>query len=78
MIDLNKTLKGKYANKILNNEAVFKSALIGDFGEIYWANVAEITDLNGNKTPCEYDMSPEFVYQNSTLLNQPKTYNKVS
>jgi hypothetical protein len=65
IIDLSKTIKDKYITKILSDETIFKSAKIGEFGELYWANAAEIKDLNGKIIPCEYDISPEFAYYNS-------------
>jgi len=57
----------KFVNKIFNTE-VFKNAKIGSFGEIYWNNIAEMRGLKGEIIPCEYDISPEFIYSNSTLV----------
>jgi hypothetical protein len=47
---------------------VFFNAKIGDFGQIYWDNILKMRDLEGALIPCEYDLSPEFVYENSTPI----------
>jgi len=60
-------LEKKFVTKIFKTE-IFKNAKIGSFGEIYWNNVAEMKGLKGEVIPCEYDISPEFIYQNSTLV----------
>jgi hypothetical protein len=57
----------EFVKKILNFN-VFSTAQIGDFGQIYWNNVALIRDTNGEIIPCEYDLSPEFFYHNSVLV----------
>jgi hypothetical protein len=48
---------------------IYKAAKIGSFGEIYGEEIAEMKDYDGSIIPCNYDMSPEFVYQNSTKIN---------
>lgn len=53
-----------YAQKVLNKSA-FKKVQIGDFGELYWKDVAEMKDLHGKTIPCNYDISPEWVYRKS-------------
>jgi len=58
-----------YAQKILN-KSIFDSVKIGEMGQFYWENVAQMKDYGGQTIPCEYDMSPEFVYHNSTPTNQ--------
>lgn len=69
VLDLSNLINDKYINKILSDENVFKSAKIGEFGELFWHNSAEMKDLNGNIIPCEYDISPEFAYYNSKPLD---------
>lgn len=43
---------------------------IGEWGELYWSDAAEITLLNGEKEPCNYDISAEFAYHNSVPVNK--------
>ncbi len=69
VLDLSATIKDRYVEKILNNKDVFYSAKIGEFGEIYWADIAEIINLDGSVQSCEYDISPEFAYFNSKPFN---------
>jgi hypothetical protein len=68
-LDLESVLstEDKYVQKILTPD-VFSKVKIGEFGQIYWENIAEIKDLNGKSIPCEYDLSPEFVYYNSVSM----------
>ena len=70
-LDVNKVFAERqndaYAKKILN-PSIFKSVKIGEFGQLYWENMAQIKDLNGQLIQCEYDMSPEFIYHNSTHI----------
>jgi hypothetical protein len=47
---------------------VFFNAKIGEFGQIYWDNILKMRDLEEKLIPCEYDLSPEFVYENSTPI----------
>jgi hypothetical protein len=54
--------------KILKTN-VFFTAQIGELGQIYWNNIASIKDINGELVACEYDLSPEFFYYNSVLVN---------
>ena len=70
MINLEKLLdkQNKYASKILN-EHTFRQAKVGSFGEIYWDEIAEIRDLEGRSSPCPFDISAEYVYWNSSLVN---------
>jgi hypothetical protein len=70
VLDLKKSLdiNNKYVKKLIKNDT-YKNAKIGSFGEIYWEGIAEMKDFDGSIIPCEYDMSPEFVYQNSTKIN---------
>ena len=54
--------------KKLENQDVFKNAKLGQFGEIYWEEVGEIRELDGSISSCVYDISPEFVFYNSTKV----------
>ena len=48
----------------LLNENIFKDAQIGQFGEIVWKKI--VTTTNNDEVMCwDYDISPEFAYQNS-------------
>lgn len=57
-------LTNKYVKKILTPQ-IFSKVTIGKFGEIKWDDEGEIKDYDGTILSCEYDISPEFVYQNS-------------
>jgi hypothetical protein len=52
----------------LTNQDVFNSAKIGQFGEIYWEEIGEIQELDGTISKCNYDISPEFVFYNSSKV----------
>ena len=71
VLDLKKTLNKKdiYAKIILGSDIV-QQAKIGSFGEIFWENAAEIQDLDGSMITCDYDISPEFAYHNSDLIEK--------
>ena len=73
LLDVPAILKDKYAKKIMN-EHIFKKAKVGDLGEIYWEGIGEIKQLDGSLTPCNYDMSPEFVYINSKPFKNNPTF----
>ena len=47
----------------LLNEAIFQNVRIGQFGEIVWDRIVKTTD-NGVDTYWDYDISPEYAYQN--------------
>ena len=66
LFDLEKSLNKsqKYTQKLLEGD-VFSTAKVDSLGGIYWEGMAEMTDLEGNTIPCDYDISPEFVYMNS-------------
>ncbi len=74
MLDLKQILdpQQKYEKKVFN-ESIFYRAKVGDFGEIYWDNLAEIKDFDGNYIPCEYDISPELIYSNSIPVEENTT-----
>ncbi len=65
ILNLEQSIQDRYVDKILSNEQIFKSAKIGALGELYWEGIGEIRQLNGEITPCEYDISAEFVYSKS-------------
>lgn len=73
-IDLDQALSAadKYAHKIMSPD-IFRQVKIGELGQLYWENVAEMKDLNGHMISCEYDLSPEFVYYNSKEVDQTLT-----
>jgi len=70
ILDLTKTLdkSHRYAEKVFSEE-IFRKTKIGSMGQIYWEGIAEIVNLDGHSVPCEYDMSPEFVYLNSSKIS---------
>jgi hypothetical protein len=48
----------------LLNEAFFKNVRIGEFGEIVWDKIVKTTQ-DGHEIYWDYDISPEFAYENS-------------
>ena len=64
IIQNHQNLKG--VEKLLN-ESVFNGAKIGQFGEILWEHIV-VTVQNGEEVVWDYDISPEFAYQNSIEL----------
>ena len=70
ILKLATTIKDEQMGKILSNEELFKTAKLGEFGEIYWANMGEITELDGQVKACDYDISPEFAYYNAQPLSK--------
>lgn len=66
VLDLEKVLdRNQKFTKAIFNDNVFTNVKIDSFGGIFWEGIAEIKDLDGTTKPCEYDISPEFVYHNS-------------
>lgn len=65
-LDLTKILdkNDKYAKKIFE-DVVFNAVKIGPNGELHWADLAEIRTLEGDLVLYEYDICPDFVYENS-------------
>lgn len=53
--------------KLLNKE-FFKQVQIGKFGELFWADSAFMKNEKNELIPCEFDLSPEFVYHNSRAV----------
>ena len=60
LVDFSSDMK----NKILKDENILK-AKIGVFGEIYWKDFGSLRDFDGKIIKCNYDFSPEFVFDNS-------------
>jgi hypothetical protein len=54
----------------LFDKNIFNSVKIGEMGQLYWENIATMKDEKGNLIPCEYDLSPEFVYHHSKVVKQ--------
>lgn len=59
-----KHLKGAFFKAIVEGGKL-KDLKVGSLGELYWENAAKIKDLNGIDQLCAYDVSPEFIYNNS-------------
>ncbi len=68
LFNVRDSIQDRYIDIIVSDNKIFKSAQIGKFGEIYWSDMGEIKDLKGNVILCEYDISPEFVYENSITI----------
>ena len=68
-INLNESLQDtdKYKKIVLKSDVII-NAKIGDVGQIYWAEIAVMKDEDGNNISCEYDLSPEFFYENSSVV----------
>lgn len=54
----------------LLNESVFNTVRIGEFGEIVWDKIVK-TSHKGEEIYWDYDISPEFAYQNSIPIESP-------
>lgn len=61
IIENHKHLKG--VERLLN-KSIFENVRIGEFGEIVWDRIVQTTD-NGVEIYWDYDISPEFAYENS-------------
>lgn len=61
LIKNHKNLEG--IDKLLDT-AIFDSVQIGEFGEIVWKNIIKST-YNGEETIWDYDISPEFAFENA-------------
>jgi len=59
----------KHLNGVENllNETVFNNVSIGEFGEIVWSEIVKTVE-DGKEIKWDYDISPEFAYQNSTFI----------
>ena len=49
----------------LFQEKNFKNVKIGHLGQLYWQNIATMLDYDGKVIKCEFDLSPEYVYNYS-------------
>lgn len=58
----------KSVNETIFSKNIFSTVKIGELGQLYWKNAATMKDEKGNPIPCEYDISPEFVYHNSKAI----------
>ena len=70
-LDLNQILKTQTKDiflQIIIEKNKNKTVKIGEFGQLCWENAAHMKDLDGKSFECEYDMSAEIVYHNSTLI----------
>ncbi len=71
LIEMEKIIRdsNSFVNKQKLLEPVFfKQAAIGVFGQLYWDNAAYFKNENGELIPCEFDLSPEFVFHHSTIV----------
>ena len=68
ILDLKEVINDKYREKILSPD-IFTQAQIGSFGEIFWKDMGEIRNLNGELEPCDYDISSDFAYMKSAPNN---------
>ena len=59
----------KYFKKIFNPH-VFHQTKIGELGELYWDNLAEIKNLDGDLIKCAYDISPDLAYMKSQPIEE--------
>jgi hypothetical protein len=69
LIESHKHLNG--VGELLNGDT-FKKVQIGQFGEIVWEKIVK-TEYNGEVLFWDYDISPEFAYQNSTTATTYKS-----
>ena len=56
----------------LLNESVFNTVRIGEFGEIVWDKIVK-NSYNGEVLFWDYDISPEFAYENSVDVDSTLT-----
>ncbi len=43
----------------------FGKAAVGSLGQVFWPDAATMADSNGTRIKCEYDMSPQFIWEHS-------------
>lgn len=67
-LNLEAIFDDKFALKILSDYSLLQKAEIGEFGEIFGKDAAEIVGLDGKTEKCNYDISPEFAYYHSKQL----------
>lgn len=63
--ELNLSMHNPTYIQLLFGEEQFKQVKVGELWQIYWLNIAKMKDEYGNSIPCDFDMSPEYVYMNS-------------
>jgi len=68
IIEQHKHLKG--VERLLD-EIIFNKVRIGEFGEIVWDKIV-VTIQDKKEVIWDYDISPEFAYQNSISIDVPK------
>ena len=73
ILNLAATIKDGQIEKSLSNEELFKTAQLGEFGEIFWANMGKITEMDGQEKACAYDIIPEFAYYNAQPIDNKKS-----
>jgi hypothetical protein len=49
----------------LFDEKIFGQVSIGEVGQLLWKDIVTMRDENGELISAEYDVSPEFAYQQS-------------
>ena len=59
----------KYAGKVFNL-STFNQVKIGELGELYWEDLAEMKNLKGELIECAYDISPDLAYMKSQPLEK--------
>jgi len=64
----------KHLNGVQNllNESVFNTVRIGEFGEIVWDKIVK-SSQNGEDIYWDYDISPEYAFENSVAVEFPFT-----
>lgn len=64
---------GKYSKKVYD-KAVFSTVKLGEFGQLYWEDIAEMKTLDGEIIPVEYDICPDFAYIHSVALSKTHSF----
>ena len=59
----------RYAVKVFNL-STFNQVKIGELGELYWENLAEMKNLEGELIKCAYDISPDLAYMKSQPIEK--------
>lgn len=50
----------------LFDEKIFIQVSIGEVGQLLWKDITTMKNEKGEPVSCEYDISPEFAYKEST------------
>ena len=71
LLDLRNVLDetDKYAVKVFNT-ATFNQVKIGELGELYWEDLAEMKNSKGELIKCAYDISPDLAYVRSQPIEK--------